>query len=77
MRLNPLNSIPKKVWSVPGIGALPYGVKREGQIVKFASGKLRVKTIFHVRDRDGVKTGEIAGSNLRARWIAGNSWEAI
>jgi hypothetical protein len=77
MRLKPLDAIPKKTWKVPGFGALAYGVKRENQIVKFASGKLRTKTIYRVRDSKGTRTGEIAGSNLRVRWIAGRSWEAI
>lgn len=76
MRLKPLDAVPKKVWTVPGFGAGSYGVKREGQIVRFASGKLRVKTICRVRDAKGVRTGEIVGTNLRARWIVGNSWEA-
>lgn len=53
------------------------GVKRENQMVRFASGKLRVKTIWKVRDTKGTRTGVVAGSNLRVQWTSGVSWNAI
>lgn len=53
-----------------------YGVKRENQIVQFASGKLRVKTIYRVRYVKGERIGAITGSNLQVRWITGVSWVA-